>query len=223
MNTVVKWIYLGVNLGVFYLTDHLLSNKFVKYGRQWIRWSVLSNQEAFHYKTGVSVKPGNRLLPTFGFCEIFEASVSETFVYKNKSRFICEISLNVMYQYIFLILWFFMLAGIVISSCGVVQNLANHLITFLYILRNDPEGGGKPFLRNLSFRECEYLSVIRRRDNQLYREMLELLALKGKPSGVKDYLGVSPVNGDYSKCNGGNVAYYGKMSPMKMLWTILNS
>ena len=173
MNILVKWFYLAINLGVFYLSDHLLNGHFRMYGQQWIQWSLLSNQEAFHFKTGSSVKPGNLLLPSFGFCEIFEASVSETFKYENKSRFICEISLNIMYQYIFVILWFVMLAGIFISVCGVVQNIASYIITIMLLTRKEAQTTISLF-NVVSIRECEYLSVIRHHDNQLYRDVLEL-------------------------------------------------
>ena len=218
MNMLVKWCYLAVNIGVFYLSDHLLNGHFRMYGKRWIQWSVLSNQEAFHFKTGLSVKPGNLLLPSFGFCEIFEASVSETFKYKNKSKFICEYSLNVMYQYIFVILWFLMLAGIFISACGIVLNIAGHVITVMHFIRRDV-GTAKSLLRVVSFRECEYLSIIRRHDNQLYRNVLEKLYKRQTKrelhlaAGTKS--GLSHVNDDL--VNSGKKTFYDGMSPMKML------
>ena len=222
MNILVKWFYLAINLGVFYLSDHLLNGHFRMYGQQWIQWSLLSNQEAFHFKTGSSVKPGNLLLPSFGFCEIFEASVSETFKYENKSRFICEISLNIMYQYIFVILWFVMLAGIFISVCGVVQNIASYIITIMLLTRKEAQTTISLF-NVVSIRECEYLSVIRHHDNQLYRDVLERLYERQMGTSEKMELShTHPVNGDMMN-NGrkgggeGRNTFYNKMSPMKML------
>ncbi|XP_066925727.1 innexin inx2-like isoform X2 [Clytia hemisphaerica] len=176
MNLVVKILYLAVNLGVFYLTDHLLNGGFQLYGKNWLDWAALPNQESYDFKTGTSVKPGDVLLPTFGFCEIYESSSTKTFKYNNKSKFICEISLNVMYQYIFIILWFFMLAGIFISAFGILHNIAGHTITVIYFIRESPSA--KALFRSLSFRECEYLSVIRHQDSQLYHDVMERIRLK---------------------------------------------
>ena len=222
MNILVKLCYLAINLGVFYLSDHLLNGHYRMYGKQWIQWSVLSNQEAFHYKTGSSVKPGNLLLPSFGFCEIFEASVSETFKYENKSRFICEISLNIMYQYIFVILWFFMLTGIFISVCGVAQNIAAHIITVMFFTRDEAQTPRSLF-NVVSLRECEYLSVIRRHNNQLYRDVLERLYERQNMDDSEkiELTTTHPVNGGMMNNgrteSGEKNTFYNKMSPMKML------
>jgi len=172
-NVVIKIMYIAVSIMAYLCTDSLLLGNFRNYGVEWIQWSHFNHSRAFDFFVGNEPKPGNVLLPSFGFCEIQEASMDIQHVFFNKNKFICEISPNVLYQYVFVVLWFVIVISIGISISGVVINLAGHMITVACFLR---EGSpAKKIYKVLSLRECEYLTFIRRKNIPLYGEVLSKL------------------------------------------------
>lgn len=76
-------------------------------------------------------KPGNELLPTFGFCEVFETAKDVLNTKINRHKIVCELSQHILYQYVFIILWFAMVFGIVVSVIGLLVQIIGHLVTVL--------------------------------------------------------------------------------------------
>ena len=173
MNVVVKATYIAVSIMAYLCTDSLLLGNFKNYGVQWIRWSNFNHSRAFDFFVGNEPKPGNVLLPSFGFCEIQEASMDIQHVFFNKNKFICEISPNILYQYVFVVLWFVIVSSIAISIAGLIINLTGHVITMACFLKDGSPA--KKVYKHLSLRECEYLTFIRRKNIPLYGEILEKL------------------------------------------------
>ena len=81
--------------------------------------------------------PGNELLPTFGFCDVRESSKDMKQVVTNKHRFICEVSPHSLYQYTFIVTWFFMIFSTFIALLGFVIQVADHTFTIPCFLRAD--------------------------------------------------------------------------------------
>ena len=91
----------------------------------------------------------------------------------NKNKFICEISPNILYQYVLLVLWFVMVFAIMISIVGLLLNLLGHIITVICFMR---EGNpAREIYRILTLRECEYLDFIRRKSIPKYGDILRKL------------------------------------------------
>jgi len=173
LNVFIKALYIATSVMAYLCTDSLLLGNFRNYGIEWIRWSRFNHSRAFDFFDGNEPKPGNVLLPSFGFCEIQEASMDIQHVFFNKNKFICEISPNILYQYVFVVLWFVIVTSIAISIAGLLINLAGHVITVACFLR---EGSpAKKVYRLVSLRECEYLTFIRRKNIPVYGEVLAKL------------------------------------------------
>jgi len=174
LNIVIKMLYVAVNVVAFLLTDSVLVNRYRVYGLEWVKWAKLENNMAYDYmgQRG-SPKPGNVLLPSFGLCEVHEAARDIKNVLNNKHKFVCEMSQHVLYQYVFIITWFAMVFGIVVSVVGLVIQLIDHIMTIACFAR-----GGSPAIKiykKLTLRECEYLEFIRRKNLALYGEVIRKL------------------------------------------------
>lgn len=193
-NLIIKIMYVAVSIMAFLFTDSLLLGNFRNYGVKWIAWSRLNHSRAFDFFDGDEPKPGNVLLPSFGFCEIQEASMDIQHVFFNKNKFICEISPNILYQYVFVVLWFVVVTSIAISIAGVVINLAGHMVTVACFLR---EGSpAKKIYKMVSLRECEYLTFIRRKNIPLYGEVLSKLGhLRKRGAELNRNENISLMNG----------------------------
>ena len=168
VNLLAKMSYFLGNSVAFITCDILLNGNYKTYGYQWFQWLRMDHNIMFHL-----VNPGNVLLPTFGFCEIQEASMDVQNIFINKSKFICEISPNILYQYNFIVLWFVMVLATIISLLGVLQFFFKHYLAIVSISKEE-----KPVrntFRALSLREWEYLLYIRNHDAGLYGEVVENL------------------------------------------------
>jgi len=173
-NILIKILYLVANLVAFLGLDNLLNNEFVDYVNKWIKWSQFNNSVAFDY-LGMRdfPKPGNLLLPPFGYCEMYESAKDVKQTLANKHKFVCELSQNILYQYCLIVLWFAIVIGIVISVLGLILLIVHYIIGIFGIKTRGP--AGKKLYKALSFRELEYLEFIRKRDIALYGEVLERL------------------------------------------------
>ena len=85
--------------------------------------SPLSYSTSYHYNLYLTifVYSGNALLPSMGFCDIHESSLEKRIAFHNKNRFICEISPHILYQYVFMVLWFFFISSVFISLIGLFR------------------------------------------------------------------------------------------------------
>lgn len=176
-NIIVKILYIVCNVVTFLALDGILNGNFVSYGSMWINWAKLDNQMAYDYMgMRLSPKPGNALLPTFGFCEIHESAKDIKTQYINKFKFICEISQFVLYQYVFIVIWFAMVGGIVFSIIGLLTKLIDHLTVITCFLKGGTHA--RRMYSTLTLREYEYLEYMRRMNIPLYNEVVA--ALRGE-------------------------------------------
>ena len=173
-NIGVKICYLVVNIVVFLATDSLLNGDFRRYGSEWIAWSRLSNERAYDYTSSRHlIKPGEKLLPTFGICDVLNIGKDVKNELLNKHRFVCEISLNVLYQYVFIVLWVLFIVSIVVSSTGLILQIVSNLITPRCFLSQGSQA--KEVYQSLTLRECEYLEYIRKKSISVYGKLIQKL------------------------------------------------
>ena len=171
-NILIKVLYIVSNLVAFLGLDNLLNGEFTTYGSKWVAWSKLDNSVAYDYM-GKSdhLKPGNVLLPPFGYCEMYESSKDIKHSTVNKHKLICELSQNILYQYCLVVVWFAIVFGIIISVIGLVLLLVRYAATMFGVKDNESQRLPK----SLTMREHEYLEFIRRKNLILYGEVLALL------------------------------------------------
>lgn len=173
-NLFCKVCYLIVNVIAFVSTDSLLNGDFKRYGTEWINWSKQSNTKAYDYTSGRQrYKPGEIMLPTFGFCEVLELSKDVKHHLFNTHKFVCEISQNVLYQYVLIVLWFLFILGMVISCIGLIVQLVDHLVTITCFLSQGSQA--KRVYQSLTLRECEYLEFIRKKNMPVYGKLIRKL------------------------------------------------
>ena len=173
----------------------LLFFQFRDYGINWARWVRGNFAYNLDYTTRSKPTPGNKMLPTFGLCELHETRLDATNEYANSIRMICEIKANVLYQYIFIAIWFLLVISIFMSCVGVIVNMFGHFIYGLRLAKK--ETSSKYIYRYLTFRECEYLEFIRRKNLSVYGSVFRALTKskvqKSQYSGVK--VGTNMANG----------------------------
>ena len=173
-NIGVKMCYLSVNIIAFVVTDKLLNGDFRNYGSEWIAWSKGSNERAYDYtQSRQRIRPGDILLPTFGICDVLELGKDVKIELLNKHRFVCEISQNVLYQYVLILLWFLYIFGMVVSSLGLIMQIVDHLITRSCFLSQGSQA--KKVYQSLTLRECEYLEYVRKKNMPIYGKLIRKL------------------------------------------------
>ncbi|XP_057310138.1 innexin inx2-like [Hydractinia symbiolongicarpus] len=173
-NILIKILYLVANLVALLGLDSLLNGQYVGFGSKWVAWNRLNNTMAYDYM-GMRdhPKPGNSLLPPFGYCEVHEVAKELVQSKANLHKVICELSQNILYQYCLIVLWFALIFGIVISVIGIVLLIVHYVIGIFGIRKRGQTG--KKLYKALTFRELEYLEFIRKRDVMLYGEVMEKL------------------------------------------------
>lgn len=174
-NIFVKAFYVFSSMSAFYLTDYLLMYNYITYGRDYLRWSI-KNSSMLHIsaKLRAHAKAGNVLLPSMGFCDIDEAALDSKRTIHNENRLICEISPNILYQYILMVLWFFFVTSIALSIIGMATYIC-HLSYHMFF-----HGFGSPkrnVYQYLTLRELQYLDFIKANNMVVYGNVLRKLPL----------------------------------------------
>jgi len=186
----IKISYIAVNIIALVLTNTMLNDEYQNYGRKWISWANMEDSAQYDYTTARnSPKPGNTLFPPLGFCELYESVLDYRTSKHNKHRFVCEMTQHVLYQYVFLFLWFLFHAGIIISVMGLLFKLLGHATTLYCLLRQGSTA--KKIYRMLTIRECQYLEYIRKKDMPLYGQVIQKLKIEkfgGGTSQTHDYM-----------------------------------
>jgi len=175
-NVFVKMFYIIVNVIAFTATDVLINGQFRNYGREWLTWTRSENTVEFDYTdTRTAFRPAEKLLPTFGLCDVLELGKDVKHQLNNQHRFVCEISQNVLYQYVFVLMWFFFVLGMVVSVLGFILHIASHFqLTMAKSLIVSSDHTRKMY-DLLSFRECQYLEYIRRKNLGVYSKLVKKL------------------------------------------------
>lgn len=202
MNFINKIVYLIVNVSAFYMLDSLLDHQFKTYGSDWIEWSNLSPTQRYDFDVRLQPTPGNRMLPSFGMCDLTALQLDRTIRSLDRVTVVCEISSNILYQYVFLVLWLILIFSIGISALGIVVYFWQHFHVAFFIKN---ERKSKFVYKLLTFRECQYLEFIRSRDLAMYgilinklREQYSLPLPKLRKIPNKDGSATAPIllNGD---------------------------
>ena len=171
LNFLNKFCYCLVNYGTFKILNAVLNGNFVDYGADWVAW-ISNNTTRLDFMSRRAPTPGNRLLPTFGMCDIHDTRNSLTRNYANRYTVVCEISSHLLYQYMFVIMWFLLVLSICISIFGVLLHIGGHLRILLIVRQQKLIA---PIAAKLMHREIEYLEFLRRRDLTTYGKVLRRL------------------------------------------------
>jgi len=174
-NLIIKLLYVVVNVIAFFGTNSLVNGDFKMYGIEWLNWSKQPNEDEYDYTTAPkgAYNPASVLLPTFGLCEVLELGKDIKHTLYNKHQFVCEISQNILYQYVLLLLWFLMIIGLLISVLGFVIEVCDHLLTFYAFLAQGNQT--RRVYQLLTIRECQYLEYIRKKDYTKYGQVVRLI------------------------------------------------
>lgn len=179
INMAVKCLYLTVNIATLLICDEVLNGNFMNYGKEYSDWARTTGNYRAHdhnLKVRDEAKPGNVLLPPMGLCEIHEASRDIRNTHVNRHKFICEISPHILYQYVMLVLWVALVAGIIVSAIGLLNTFVGHVISLAcFVGKNNP---ARKLYRALTLREIDYLEFIRRKDMGFYVKLLKKLQVE---------------------------------------------
>ena len=173
LNILIKVLYIIVNISGFYLTNYLLLGNYAHYGIDYIFWARENSSVAHDIKMRSYPKPGNKLLPSMGFCEIHEAHQDIRVAFHSRNKFICEISPNILYQYVLMVLWFMFVVSIAISIVGFLANLSSHISKWFCL--SPKSTTTREITKVLTLRETEYLSHIRKKNMVVYGDVLRRL------------------------------------------------
>ena len=181
----VKLVYFRINCTGFWFTDRILNHRYTEYGIEWIKWSRLNNTMAYysiHEAGNVTPKPGEYLFPSLGFCDVLEGYHDNLDVHNNKYKTICEISPHILYQYVFLVLWFVFVIGVTASLIGFLCQVVHIvMLNMTAWFRSDAKkmdlyhGCG-----HLTFRELNYMDIIRMKNHLMFNEVLALVRQQGE-------------------------------------------
>jgi len=174
LNIGVKLVYLFVNVFAFLATDSVLNGEFRGFGNSWVNWSKLTNSEAHNY-LGIRefLKPGEVLLPTFGFCDVLELGQDVKYGLTNDYHLMCEISQHVLYHYVLIAIWFAMIFGIVASVVGFIELLIRMALRSFFFAKEE-EAAMKVF-KHLPIRQQEYLDFVRKKNVPVYGKLIRVL------------------------------------------------
>ena len=162
----------------FIVTNNLLNGDYYSYGLDWFDWYRLNNTLAFaYYESRLKPKPGNHLLPPMGFCEIVEGSKDIRTTFVNENKFICEISPNVLYQYVLVVLWFLFIISIIVSIIGLILYISFHIRNYMRCCKISrlPKNEFDIVTHDLTLRELEYLRFMRKKNLNAYGDVIRML------------------------------------------------
>lgn len=174
-NIFVKLFYIVVNVIAFTGTDRLINGDFRSYGRDWFNWTKQENTAEFDYTaTRRTWKPAEKLLPTFGLCDVLELGKDVKHNLFNSHRFVCEISQNVLYQYVLALLWILFVMGMVISVLGLLMLIGEHVAMHAVTVTKYNDSDQKVYA-SLTLRECQYLECIRKKNVIMFTNVIRKL------------------------------------------------
>ena len=170
LTVLIKCLYVCTNLISLLVLDNVLNGEYLEYGIRWIEWSNLDNSLMYDYMGMRDFpKPGNKLLPPFGYCELYESASDVKRVKANKIKLVCEISQHVLFQYCLLLLWYAIVVGIFVSFVGFVQQVVVYVSNVVRTKRGSFRRAG------LTLRQVDYLDYINSHDIDLYEEIVQIL------------------------------------------------
>ncbi|XP_065677775.1 uncharacterized protein LOC124818348 isoform X1 [Hydra vulgaris] len=188
LNIVVKVGYILVNVFAFVFTNSLLHGEFQSFGLKWFAWIRLSNSKKYNYVgERLVIKPGESLLPTFGFCDVSEVFLDVKHAISNDYKLVCEISQHILYHYVLIALWVMLVLGMFVSIIGFLTLLLNYLMPWLSFSSDEIEA--KKVYKNCSIRERDYLTFINKNNMPFYGTLIRKLVEIQKDGGSEISMG----------------------------------
>jgi len=171
VNVLVRVMYV-VAYGIsFFLINKSLYGNFTSYGKRWIDWTMLTNEDMYDYMTDRTVtKPGEVMLPSFGLCEVREGGMDQRHSIANKHVFVCEYSPHILYHYVLILVFFLMAIGIGMSLLGLIMLVLRYWKSVKVI------SGKVGIKKRLTLREYEYLDMLDQYFPVLRQRIIQRLA-----------------------------------------------
>ena len=116
------------------------------------------------------IKPGESLLPTFGFCDVSETFLDVKHTIVNQHKLVCEISQHVLYHYVLIALWVMLVIGMIVSIIGFLSLLISYLMPWISF--SSDEVAAKEVYKKCSIREREYLTFINKNHMPFYGTLI---------------------------------------------------
>jgi len=167
----LQLLYVISNVVTYLLIDNMLYGNFKKFGQQYASWSQEDNEKQYEYYGKRSdPKPGDKMLPTFGICEVQEAARDTRHMIINRHKIVCEFSQHILYHYVFVMIWFMIIFGLLVGIVGFIHHLIVLSMTVMRVRNSN-------LSKSISLREFQYLQYIEKHNLNLYREMLDKLSV----------------------------------------------
>ncbi|XP_057312890.1 uncharacterized protein LOC130654346 [Hydractinia symbiolongicarpus] len=165
----VKVLYIVVNVFAFRYTASLLNGDYAEYGHGKDVREINGTKVTVE---GVRY-PGEYILPSRGLCDV---PTLNTIRHRHDlGNVFCHVEAVTLYQHILHVLWHLFIFGITISVVGLVAHMVNIFFGYCYYERRHGHR------RAITFRECEYLMLIKERNMILYNDVIR--QLKGESYG----------------------------------------
>ncbi|XP_057312887.1 uncharacterized protein LOC130654342 [Hydractinia symbiolongicarpus] len=168
----VKVLYIVVNVFAFRYTASLLNGDYAKYGHGKDVREINGTKVTVE---GVRY-PGEYILPSRGLCDV--PTISTILRRYDVGNVLCHVEAVTLYQHILHVLWHLFIFGITISVVGLVAHIVNMFFGYCYYERRRGHN------RAITFRECEYLMLIKERNMILYNDVIR--QLKGESYGSRN-------------------------------------
>ena len=124
-----------------------------------------------------------------GMCEIDESTISPSNNLTNKILLICELSTYVLYQYVFLVLWYCMVTSITISVLGLLAYLCRCLYFCVPLTCT-----WKSTYRHITLRQMDHLDFIESKNIVAYIAIIRMLQGDGKEDGKEESMKLEEMN-----------------------------
>ncbi|XP_066914751.1 innexin inx3-like [Clytia hemisphaerica] len=173
LNLLVKILYIIVNVLGIVTIDSAINGEYVSFGTSWTKWLRLTPDQRHDYTVPRNPKAGHSLLPAFGLCEVVTAANDLKNTIYNKHTFVCELSQHVLYQYILIILWYIIVAGIIISIIGFLMHIFSDFTAAFCIGFQGRDIS--TLYRALNTRERQLLDFVRKKNMPVFGELLDKL------------------------------------------------
>lgn len=184
LNILSKVVYILANVIALYGTDSILNGEYTRFGQRFVSWATEPNSRQYSYM-GMNhrVRAGDALLPSFGYCEMWESLMDKLHAKANQHKFVCELSQNVLYQYCLIVMWMMIILALMFSIIGLIM-LLMHYVLSVCVVRKQGIIPSKLYA-SLNFREIEYLYLARKKSIPLFDHMVSELKRVRFSDGVQ--------------------------------------
>jgi len=169
----VKCLYIFSNILAMSILHQLMNEHFYSYGIEWLAWSRGTSAERLYFEARNEPTPGNRILPIFGMCDLYDVRHDATTDYGNKVTVVCEMSSYAVYQHTLVVIWCLLVFSNASAIIGLFYYLGHHL--YMVHKAKSTANAGLLFKQYMTLREMEYLECLKDLDLSMYKKVEKIL------------------------------------------------